>query len=192
MRHIEYEYLNRKYDLAEINYRRKTEHIGKNIYAYDLTPLAFLSLRHLDLYKTFGMEEYDQDIKNRIESIIMERTLNIVLSKESFDYYINNITRYIELIQDYCYDDIMLQPNIDYEDMNVLDILKEYIYRFFHIMNIILAGSINTNYNLKDISEGVPIPWSDAFYVTDYCINKNSKTYRLEITRYYYYDKEKS
>ena len=42
------------------------------------------------------------------------------------------------------------------------------------------------------MKEGVPIPWSNAFYVTDYCINKNSKTYRLEITRYYYYDKEKS
>ena len=190
MKHIEYEYITRKNDLRDINSMRKIDHIGKNLYVYDLTPLAFLSLRHLKLYKSFGLEDYDQDIRDYIENIIMERTLNIVLSKTSFDYYINNITRYIELIQDYSYDAIMAQPIIDYEDMHAISTITEYVYKFYNVMNIILAGSININYNLKDLDHTDTIPWHNAFYIMDYCINKMTKTYRLEIARYYYYDKE--
>ena len=190
MRNSDYEYITLKTDLAHINARRKTEHIGKNIYVYDLTPLAFLSLRQLKLYKLFGIDEYKKDTKDMVESIIMERTLNIVLSKLSFDYYVNNITAYMEMLEDYIREELNVILSLNYEDENVLNIMREYIYKFFSIMNVILAGSINTNYNLKDIPYDVPIPWTDAFYVTDYCISKTFKTYRLEITRYYYYTKE--
>lgn len=190
MRNIDYDYISLKTDLANINARRKSEHVGKNIYVYDLTPLAFLSLRYLRLYKIFGIDEYEKDIKDSVESIIMERTLNIVLSKMSFDYYTNNIRSYMEMIEDYVYDELMFRPSLNYEDDTVINKIKNYIYRFYSIINIILAGSINTNYNLKDVPYGVPIPWTNAFYVTDYCISKVLKIYRLEITRYYYYNKE--
>lgn len=183
----------KKQHIKFINTRGKLDHIGKNIYVYDLTPITFLRFSRSYLnnnYKIFGLEEYDKTTKDLIESIIMERTLNIVLSKKSLDYYLNNINAYIELINDYVYEDICVNLSISYDNKEVYKTIKKYIKTFSRIINYILADSIDINYNIKDMKDTESINWEKAFYVLDYTINIKNTNFRLEIARYYYYKDE--
>lgn len=187
----EEEYLIKKGDISYINRRRRIEHVGKNIYLYDLSPLAFLVFKYTNLSQILNLEDYDNQTKNFAEAIVMEKTLNIVLSKISYDFYINNISYYIELIVDSIRDELCFVPTVKYDDIKTNEAFRLYLNQYFWIMDTILAGSINIHYNLKDIQAHSVIPWEHAFYVTDYCIKPFLKKFRLEIARYYYYGKEK-
>lgn len=187
----EEDYLIDKFNNENIKKLSKQQHVGRNVYVYDLQPLSFIrfkNLKYCNLYEVFNLQDYDKYVQNSIESIIMERTLNIVLSKKSLDHYINDISYYIDLLSDYVYDDWRFYLTVDYENTKVIEALKKYINLFYNTLNIILAGSIDINHNLKDTNVK---DWNKAFSILDYVINVVTKSYRLEIARYYYYDKEK-
>lgn len=183
----------KKQNISFIEKRGRLEHIGKNIYVYDLTPITFLRFNkfYSGLYKIFDIEEYDKTTKDLIESIIMERTLNIVLSSKSLNYYLNNINAYIELITDYVYEDVCVNLCINYDNENNNRELIRYITIFSKIINSILSGSVDINYNIRDMKETDNINWEQAFYVLDYNINLKTSNFQLEIARYYYYKDNK-
>lgn len=183
----------KKQNISFIEKRGRLEHIGKNIYVYDLTPITFLRFNkfYSGLYKIFDIEEYDKTTKDLIESIIMERTLNIVLSSKSLNYYLNNINAYIELITDYVYEDVCVNLCINYDNENNNRELIRYITIFSKIINSILSGSVDINYNIRDMKETDNINWEQAFYVLDYNISLKTSNFQLEIARYYYYKDNK-
>lgn len=192
---VEYDETSRFNYLQYVDNECEKEHIGRNLYYYDLSPLGFLRLRRFifgDIAKILGIDTLPTNTINDIECVIMEETLKAVLSGYRYQLYLNNIPLYLEWLSDYIYEKCSTIISYNMLDVMTIEVMKRYLETFSRVTHIILSGSINVNCNLEDKYQ-LDIDnynWNDMFSVIDYNIIPHMNYYKLEICKYYYIKEE--
>lgn len=164
--------------------------LGKNIYIYDLRPIAMLRFqvwRYGILYYLFNIEDESRDIQDTVENIVMERLLEISLSKIDTKFYLNNIVNLYDTLVNYINEVYKINITLDIKDSHIT-ILTAYVNDFINLIDKILAKSIDIGLNVNDLDMFYNIiDLENCFSIKDLEINISKQFYILVIEKYFRY-----